>query len=255
MSFVHPVTAKGQQALVATLSIDDMARLQVVTSEENPLFYQLLKFVREFVGVGAVLNTSFNVQGEPIIRTPDEAIRAFLATGIDVLIMDDYIVHKVQLPSIDMEIPAPTVTYPRRVPSALSNELKDKSCVLLWMDTRIQAKQVALLRELGNSVEAIPLPKNWTSDHREAHRVLDELCNTYDFIVLGSLGYLAFTLTHLHNVVEPFINHKAIEKTLILDRDLSMKALQELLLHPSGISLFDDQSELEFIWQNLREVD
>ena len=68
-------------------------RVQIVEEDTNPLFYELL---REFekAGVSVLLNTSFNIKGEPIVCTPRDAIRTFYSTGLDALILGPYVLSK-----------------------------------------------------------------------------------------------------------------------------------------------------------------
>lgn len=74
--------------------VDHTARIQSVKSNEEPFIYQLLKQFEKLKGVPVILNTSFNVAGEPIIETPESTIETFLKTDIDVLIIQNYIVYK-----------------------------------------------------------------------------------------------------------------------------------------------------------------
>jgi carbamoyltransferase len=71
----------------AVTHLDYTARLQTISQEKHPLFHQLLSKFKEKTGVGVILNTSFNVRGEPIVCTPLEAINCFRKTKIDVLVM------------------------------------------------------------------------------------------------------------------------------------------------------------------------
>ena len=74
--------------------IDGTARVQTVNHEQNPIFYDLLKAYEKLTGIPILLNTSFNTAGEPIVETPSDALRAFLSTNIDLLIMGDFIIHR-----------------------------------------------------------------------------------------------------------------------------------------------------------------
>jgi carbamoyltransferase len=60
----------------------------------NPLYYRLIEEFEDLTGVPVLLNTSFNVRGEPIVLTPEDAIRCFLATDMDRLVLGDHIVEK-----------------------------------------------------------------------------------------------------------------------------------------------------------------
>jgi carbamoyltransferase len=74
--------------------IDDTCRIQTVSEGQNPKFYGLLRAVKRKTGYGIVLNTSMNVAGEPIVNSPDEAIRLIKNSNIDVLVLNDFIIRK-----------------------------------------------------------------------------------------------------------------------------------------------------------------
>lgn len=81
-------------SLPSITHVDGSARLQTVSEEDNPDFHMLLRAVGKTTGREMVLNTSFNVKGQPIVRTPEEAIETFLGTGIDVLFLENYLVTR-----------------------------------------------------------------------------------------------------------------------------------------------------------------
>lgn len=74
--------------------VDGTARAQLVNRENNPTFHRILTELKERVGSGVVLNTSFNIHEEPIIRTPEHAVNAFLAAGLDYLAIGNYLVKQ-----------------------------------------------------------------------------------------------------------------------------------------------------------------
>ncbi len=80
--------------LPAVVHVDNTARVQTVSPEANPRFHALLHALDKANGVPVVLNTSFNVKGEPIVCTPTDAVRCFLNTDIDVLAMGNFLVEK-----------------------------------------------------------------------------------------------------------------------------------------------------------------
>jgi len=83
----------------AITHIDYSARLQTVHRETNPRFWQLIKSFKEQTGCGLVINTSFNVRGEPIVCTPEDAYRCFMRTEMDYLVIGDYIFDKKEQPA------------------------------------------------------------------------------------------------------------------------------------------------------------
>lgn len=78
----------------AIVHVDGTARVQTVREATNPVLYRLLKEFEALTGVPVLINTSFNVKGEPIVETPRDAVICFLTTGIDDLILHDTVVSK-----------------------------------------------------------------------------------------------------------------------------------------------------------------
>ncbi|MFN3393533.1 MAG: carbamoyltransferase, partial [Candidatus Thermochlorobacter sp.] len=84
-----------RSVLPAITHIDFSARIQTVHRETNPRYWLLLKMFEELTGCAVLLNTSFNVRGEPIICTPDDAYRCFMRTEMDMLIIGNYVFDKI----------------------------------------------------------------------------------------------------------------------------------------------------------------
>lgn len=78
----------------AVIHIDKTARIQTVSNVENPRYYALLKELKLLTGHGVVLNTSFNLANEPIVNTPKEAVATFYSSGMDALIIGNYLIKK-----------------------------------------------------------------------------------------------------------------------------------------------------------------
>jgi carbamoyltransferase len=74
--------------------VDGSARIQTVTREENPLFYDLIAEFDRRTGCPVIINTSFNVRGEPIVCTPGDAYVCFMRTNMDVLVMGNFLLYK-----------------------------------------------------------------------------------------------------------------------------------------------------------------
>jgi carbamoyltransferase len=85
----------------AITHIDFSARIQSVHKETNERYWELLKKFKERTGYGLLVNTSFNVRGEPIVCTPDDAYRCFMRTEMDYLIIGDYLFRKTDQPAWD----------------------------------------------------------------------------------------------------------------------------------------------------------
>lgn len=78
----------------AIVHVDGTARVQTVREETNPMLYRLLKEFEALTGVPVLINTSFNVKGEPIVETPHDAVVCFMTTGVDYLALHDTLISK-----------------------------------------------------------------------------------------------------------------------------------------------------------------
>jgi carbamoyltransferase len=94
MLLVPRVVEEKRQCIPAVTHVDGTGRLQTVSRKVNPHFYSVIERFHEKTGVPVLLNTSFNVANEPIVETPADAIRCFLSTGIDALLIGDYLLVK-----------------------------------------------------------------------------------------------------------------------------------------------------------------
>ncbi len=85
----------------AVTHVDYSARVQTVSAETNPDYYDLISAFDRLTGCGVVVNTSFNVRGEPIVCTPEDAYRCFMRTHIDVLVLGNYVLEKTKQPKFE----------------------------------------------------------------------------------------------------------------------------------------------------------
>ena len=84
----------------AVTHVDGSARLQTVTRDAHAEFYDLLKAFDERTGCPVLINTSFNVRGEPIVCTPEDAYLCFMRTNMDVLVLGNQILRKEDQPAL-----------------------------------------------------------------------------------------------------------------------------------------------------------
>jgi carbamoyltransferase len=96
MIMVYDVHPEKRDVVPSITHVDGTGRVQSVKRAVNPPYWRLIKAFEDLTGVGLVLNTSFNVRGEPIVCTPTDAVECFLGTGIDRLIIGNYLVEKVE---------------------------------------------------------------------------------------------------------------------------------------------------------------
>lgn len=94
MLLVRAVRPEWRDRVAAIMHVDGTARIQTVREDQNPLLYRLLKEFEAITGVPVLLNTSFNVRGEPIVEAPADAVACFLNTGLDYLALHDRLIAK-----------------------------------------------------------------------------------------------------------------------------------------------------------------
>ena len=94
LSFCPKVREEWRDKLVSITHVDGTARVQTVTKSQNPWLYDLLTELDNITGVGVILNTSFNVNGKPILSTYVDAIKVFNETQMDRLLLEDFYFKK-----------------------------------------------------------------------------------------------------------------------------------------------------------------
>jgi carbamoyltransferase len=88
----------------AITHIDYSARVQTVHKDTNPRYHELLKCFEGLTGCGVIVNTSFNVRGEPIVCTPEDAYRCFMRTEIDLLVLGNQLVYKADQKPLEADV-------------------------------------------------------------------------------------------------------------------------------------------------------
>jgi carbamoyltransferase len=94
MLFVVKAKDIAKKKIPAVVHVDGTSRVQTVSRDINPRYYQLLKAFEKIKAVPVLLNTSFNVNNDPIVNSPQDAIRCFYSTGIDYLVIGNYLLAK-----------------------------------------------------------------------------------------------------------------------------------------------------------------
>ncbi len=106
MLLAFHVKPEWRDRIPAIVHVDGTARVQTVTEDTNPRLYRLLKEFDALTGIPVLVNTSFNVKGEPIVETPQDALNCFLSTGMECLVLDDRLLtkafsHKIVAPLVN----------------------------------------------------------------------------------------------------------------------------------------------------------
>jgi carbamoyltransferase len=104
MLLTAPVVPDARGRIPAVTHVDGSARVQTLRREDNPQYYDLVAAFGELTGCPVVVNTSFNVRGEPIVCRPADAYRCLMKSGLDALVIGDFVAHKSAQPppSFDM---------------------------------------------------------------------------------------------------------------------------------------------------------
>jgi carbamoyltransferase len=98
MTFVFPVRPEYQSVIPGATHVDGTSRVQTITDDQTPLLASLLRRFTALTDVPCLINTSFNVAGEPIVCSPADALNCFLGTEIDYLVLGDRLVTKTGRP-------------------------------------------------------------------------------------------------------------------------------------------------------------
>ena len=102
---IEPQKLKGlenlkvkRSTIPAVTHVDYSARVQTVDNKRNPKLHRLMSRFKEITSCPVIINTSFNIRGEPIVCSPEHAYRCFMATNMDVLVMEDLLLYKNEQP-------------------------------------------------------------------------------------------------------------------------------------------------------------
>jgi len=98
-----PVINKVRSDIPAVTHVDYSARIQTVNENDNPVYYGIIKAFKKLTGCSVIINTSFNVRGEPIVCTPEDAYMCFMRTEMDVLILENCILYKEEQNNLEVD--------------------------------------------------------------------------------------------------------------------------------------------------------
>jgi carbamoyltransferase len=103
MLLVAPVR-ETKRVIPSVTHVDHSARIQTVSRETSPLYYDLIAEFEKLTGVPVVINTSFNVRGEPIVCTPHDAYLCFRRTNMDNLVLGPYLLDRTEQPPLKEDV-------------------------------------------------------------------------------------------------------------------------------------------------------
>ncbi len=94
MLMIYPIKKEKQKFIPAVTHVDGSGRLQIIKKEQHPLYYQTIKEFQKLTKVPILINTSFNIRGEPIVCTPENAYNCMMGTGIDCLVIENFLIQR-----------------------------------------------------------------------------------------------------------------------------------------------------------------
>ena len=98
MLMVYPIKKQWHEKIPAVTHVDGSGRLQTIKKNHNPLYYELIKEFGRLSSIPILINTSFNIRGEPIVCTPHDAYMCMMGTEIDCLVMEDFLIFRQENP-------------------------------------------------------------------------------------------------------------------------------------------------------------
>ena len=98
MLMVYPVVEKWRAKIPSVTHVDGSGRLQTIRRDQNHLYYDVIKEFGKLSGIPILINTSFNIRGEPIVCTPHDAYKCMMGTGIDYVVMDNFLIKRADNP-------------------------------------------------------------------------------------------------------------------------------------------------------------
>jgi len=98
MLMVYPIKKKWHKKIPAVTHVDGSGRLQLIRKHQNPLYYNLIKEFGKLSGIPILINTSFNIRGEPIVCNPYDAYKCMMGTGIDYLVLGRFLIKRNENP-------------------------------------------------------------------------------------------------------------------------------------------------------------
>jgi carbamoyltransferase len=99
MLMVYPIKKEKRKIIPAVTHVDGSGRLQVIRKNQHAKYYAVIKEFEKMTKVPILINTSFNIRGEPIVCTPRDAYRCMMGTGIDYLVMGNFMVKREDNPN------------------------------------------------------------------------------------------------------------------------------------------------------------
>jgi hypothetical protein len=216
MTFTAPTLRNA--GIPATTHVDGTARVQTVNAVFDCRVHRLLCAFKQLTGIGVLLNTSFNVKGEPIVRNAEDAYRDFMGTGMDALILGDYIIDKrSEAARVDSPIvtPMPRIRVTNRLPEIVLDSNR-AAIVSLGTDSFLEDVQRSLTGFFGDNSHIrvfVPPPSGLFGSSlgfcemliSDANAVPVSACFECDVLLLLLPTWTEVAVDLIPNLLAPFI--------------------------------------------------
>lgn len=262
MTFVSP--ALPESPIPAALHVDCTARLQTVNASFDERLYRLLQSFKSLTGIGVLVNTSFNVRGEPIVRTIEDAYRDFVGSGMDTLVIGDYIIEKPNdfvWSGFPVNAPSPHIQVASELTSLVSeghqiaivslgssNFLNEVQNSIADQITNAKRVDLFLAPPTGTLNYPISLKEVFTLDKRS---VLIADLSFYELLLLLLPTWCEVALDLIPNLLDPFVGllrHNNSTRIYILDEAGGIESLSNILDEWAKSGPRGAASEVEHFW-------
>jgi hypothetical protein len=209
---VYPIREEMRDKIPSVVHVDGTGRLQTVSRDESPEYYELISCFYELTGIPVILNTSFNDK-EPIVETPVDALITFLSTAIDILVLENFMIYKTEIPSEQAIQTARILTQERtkgiecgirKAKEKFFNNYSDEACKRFLKEEELIAQWHLKYRAKYELEKFIDTQKNNSGGiviygTKKHTKILYE--RIYDFPLLRVVGFIEYP-GHKHEDVE-----------------------------------------------------
>ncbi len=193
MLYSVPTKPASRSVLGAVSHVDGSARIQTVSSESNPLYWQLIRAFGDLTGVPVLLNTSFNNDAEPIVETVNDAVVCFLTTKLDLLVVGEFLVEKREAATAPWRTLTIDLAPCRKLVQVEAYTPASGYCTQHWIESTYNGHKTAHISPLAHKVigsrqpgrtVADLLSRLGVDDEGEQSKVVSELVRLWEQRVL-----------------------------------------------------------------------
>lgn len=193
MLYVVSVKKDKRKIVPAITHVDGTARPQLVYQEDSPRYWRLINAFYQKTGVPLVLNTSFNLRGEPIVNTPADAVSTFARSEMDTLVLENFIIERRDLPNnLINNLKTTPSNYKKSSKEKLANILKKIGLAILSIILTLAVLEIVLRITIKPIYPILSSDVDVGTIHQKNYRGLiwNDESESYNYVVTNGLGYL-----------------------------------------------------------------